>query len=291
GKLYSLVYGRLASVAVDPVEKKPLYNFMPGTNCLSIATLGCNFACRQCQNYEISQADPEKIEVPFASPEEVVRQALDEGCEGIAYTYIEPTIFFEYAFDIMKLARKKGLYNAWVTNGYMNAGVVDELKGFCDASNIDLKGDKKFYEKIVGGANVDFVKENIRLHFEKGIHIELTNLIIPGLNDKPRQLKELVDFVASVSKDLPLHFSRFFPAYKLLDVKPTELAVLEHAYQLARKAGLKYVYVGNAGVGHNNTYCPECASLLIERKGHSAFVKGLKDSACMKCGFKTGIER
>jgi len=290
GKLYSLVYGRAVSMEIDPVEKKPLYHFMPGSSCYSISTLGCNFACLHCQNYSISQADPEKIKVPFTSPGEIVDAAVSSGCEGIAFTYTEPTIFFEYAFDIMKLAKKAGLYNAWVTNGYMSKPVVEELKGLCNASNIDLKGDKAFYEKVVGKVKVEFVKENIALHHKLGIHVEVTNLVIPGWNDSEAQLKEVIDFIASVDNEMPLHFTRFFPVYKMQDVPPTELAILNKAFEMAKKAGLKYVYVGNTGNSFNDTYCPKCNNKLIERVFYSTHLIGLKqDSTCNKCGFKTNI--
>lgn len=290
GKLYSLVYGKTVSMEVDPVEKKPLYHFMPGSSCLSISTLGCNFACLHCQNYFQSQADPEKVEVPFTNPEEIIDEAVSSGCQGISYTYNEPTIFFEYALDVMRLAKKNGLYNAWVTNGYMSKQVIDELKGLCNASNIDLKGDNAFYEKVVGNAKAGFVKENIMLHHEKGIHVEVTNLIIPGWNDKQNQIKGIIDFIVSVDKEMPLHFTRFFPVYKMQDVPPTELSTLNKAYEMAKKAGLKHVYVGNIGNGFNDTYCPNCNSQLIERIFYSTYLTGLSPgSTCKNCGIKTNI--
>ncbi len=247
GKLYSLVYGRTITMSIDPIEKKPLFNFKPGSKCLGISTYGCNFMCKHCQNWKISQERSEKaiLAVPFKSPKEIVEQTLAVGVEGIAYTYTEPTIFAEYALDTMKIARKKGLYNVWVSNGYMSKECIDEIAPFLDAINVDLKGNAKFYKEVVGNANIDFVKENIVYLYKKKIHLEVTNLIVPGFNDTEKDFKELAEFVAGIDKKIPLHFSRFYPMYKLDYLPPTDIDKLHKAKEIAEKTGLKFVYLGN----------------------------------------------
>ncbi len=247
GKLYSLVYGRTITMSIDSIEKKPLFNFKPGSRCLGISTYGCNFMCKHCQNWQISQERSEEaiLAVPFTSPEEIVKQTLEAGVEGIAYTYTEPTIFAEYALDTMKLAHKKGLYNAWVSNGYMSKECIDEIAPFLDAINVDLKGNAKFYKEVVGNANIDFVKENISYLHKKKIHLEVTNLLVPDFNDSEEDFKDVAEFVAGVDKKIPLHFSCFWPRYKLDYLPPTDLGKLRKAKEVAEKAGLKFVYLGN----------------------------------------------
>lgn len=248
GKLYSLVYGKAVSVAVDPIEKKPLYRFLPGTPVYSFATVGCNLRCAWCQNWEISQ-DP-KPNRPIAgediSPREHVQQAIDYGCPSIAYTYTEPTIFVEYALDTMKLARKKGLKNVWVTNGFMTKETLDEIIPYLDAANVDLKGPNGgVYQKYIGG-NVEPVMENLKYLYDKGIHLEVTTLVIPEVNDKPSQLQPIAEFIAKeLSNEVPWHISRFFPAWKMLDTPITPLETLKKAEEIGHDAGLKYVYLGN----------------------------------------------
>ncbi len=291
GKLYSLVYGRTLTMEIDPIEKKPLFNFKPGTQCLGISTYGCNFFCRHCQNWQISQQRDEKAiaAVPFTSPVEIVEQTLAAGVEGIAYTYTDPTIFAEYALDTMKLARKKGLYNVWVSNGYMSKECIDEIVPFLDAINVDLKGDARFYKEIVGNANIEFVKENIAYLYKKKIHLEVTNLIVPGYNDKEKDFESVSSFVASLSSFVPLHFTRFWPCYKMQHLPPTDVGKLHKAKEIAEKAGLKYVYIGNVAE-EESTKCPKCRAVLIKRFGFAAQPVGLgKKGECRKCGAKTGI--
>jgi pyruvate formate lyase activating enzyme len=210
---------------------------------------------------------------------------LSNGAEGISYTYTEPSIFFEYALDTMKLAKEKGVYNVWVSNGYMTEALLRELKPFLDGINIDLKGDARFYKEVCGAADIKYVKENIEWCHENKVHLEVTNLIIPGYNDTEKDFKEVSEFIASLSRDIPLHFTRFFPAYKMTQVPPTEVKVLEQAEKIAEKAGLKHVYLGNIGQ-EENTLCPECRAVLVRRKAFFAEREGLKENKCGKCGRK-----
>ncbi|MCX6802095.1 MAG: AmmeMemoRadiSam system radical SAM enzyme [Candidatus Diapherotrites archaeon] len=291
GKLYSLVYGKALTLSVDPIEKKPFYNFMPGSFCTSISTYGCNFSCKFCQNHGISQDFTEGMigAVPDIEPEVLVERSLKENVEGISYTYVEPTIFAEYALDTMKIARKKGLYNVWVSNGYMSKEAIGKIAKNLDAINIDLKGDNEFYKKMCGNADMDFVMDSIRLFHKKGVHVEVTNLIVPGFNDLEKQIEEIVEFIASVDKRMPLHFSRFFPHYKMPDSPVTPAKAMEQAYRIAKEKGLSYVYLGNFDQGQN-TVCPSCGKLLIERHGYSILVSGLDEKGkCVFCGARTGI--
>jgi len=244
-KLYLLVYGKVASMNVDPIEKKPLYHFFPGSLAFSIGTVGCNFRCENCQNYDISQASKQGIifgrEV---SPKEIVEKAIKTKCKSIAYTYNEPAIFIEFVREISILAKKKKLKNIWVTNGYMSKEAFDYMNGYIDAMNIDLKFfDEKMHFKICGG-KLQPVLETIKRAHKAGIHIELTTLIIPGLNDNEKDLEKIAKFIASVDKKIPWHISRFFPMYKMLDKPITLIDALERAYKIGKKH-LEYVYIGN----------------------------------------------
>ncbi len=280
GKLYSIVYGRLAATNVDPIEKKPLYHFAPGSRSLSIATTGCNLLCKFCQNWEISAA-PE----PFGEslePEKIIELAKSYGVPGIAYTYTEPTIFFEYALDTMKLAKRAGLYNVWVSNGYINPEPARLVAKWMDGINVDMKGDVPFYQKLCGIPNEDPIKQALKIYRQAGVWIEITNLIIPGFNDKPEQIKRLVGWIkTNLGPDTPVHFSRFYPNYKMLDTPPTPLETLERAISIAREEGLKWVYIGNVP-GHKaeSSWCPRCGSLLIERKGYDIRIVA---ESCPKC--------
>lgn len=291
GRLYSLVFGRTITMEIDPIEKKPLYHFRPGSQCLGISTYGCNFFCLHCQNYSISQQRQEDAiaSVPFIPPEEIVKQALDAGIEGIAYTYTEPTIFAEYALETMRIARRKGLYNVWVSNGYMTRQCIDEIAPFLDAANIDLKGDARFYREVCGKADLDGVKDSISYMHGKGLHLEITNLIVPGYNDRGKDFEEVSSFVKSLNPLMPLHFTRFWPQYKMQHLPPTDVGKLRRAKEVAEKAGLKHVYVGNV-YEDENTNCPECGAVLIRRSGFASKAVGLGSRGeCSKCGAKTGI--
>jgi len=291
GKLYSLVYGRTLTTNIDPIEKKPLYHFRLGTQCLGISTFGCNFSCGHCQNWEMSQQRSEQAiaKVPFTSPEEIVGQTLAAGVEGIAYTYNEPAVFAEYALDTMKLARKKGLYNVWVSNGYMSVECIEEIAPFLDAINVDFKGNREFYREVCGNVNIEFVKENIRLLHEKKVHMEIACLIIPGYNDTEKDFLETAEFIAGIDPLIPVHFSRFWPQYKMAHLPPTDTGKLRMAKEIALKAGLKHVYLGNIAE-EESTKCPKCGSVLVKRFGMAAEPVGLaKGGKCKKCGAKTGI--
>ncbi len=291
GKLYSLVYGRTLTMEIDPIEKKPLFHFKPGTQCTGISTYGCNYFCLHCQNWNISQQRSEEViaKVPFTSPQQIVEQTLAAGVEGIAYTYIEPTIFAEYALDTMKLARKNGLYNVWVSNGYMTKECIDAIAPFLDAINIDLKGDSRFYKEVCGNAKMEFVKENIAYFHKKKTHMEVTNLIVPGYNDSEEDFREVGEFVASIDAMIPLHFTRFYPMYKMSHLPSTDVEKLHKAKDVALKAGLKYVYIGNVAE-EESTLCPKCNAVLVKRYGFSAEPPELtKGGKCKKCGFSSGI--
>jgi len=248
GKLYALNYGKTISVHIDPIEKKPLYHFLPGTKIYSFATVGCNFRCAWCQNWEISQASKpdQPIEGVAITPEEHVARAIEYACPSIAYTYSEPTIFLEYALDTMKLAKDKGLKNVWVTNGYMSRETLDTIIPYLDAANIDFKGPNGgIYEKYCGG-KAEPIMDNLKYLQEAGVHNEITTLIIPGVNDMPDQLEKIARFIAEeLSTSVPWHITRFFPAWKMLDTPITPREILETARQIGKQLGLKYIHIGN----------------------------------------------
>lgn len=246
GKLISLVYGKPISICVDPIEKKPLYQFLPKTKTLSLGTPGCNFDCFFCQNHTISNCKNINLEKQkFVSPEEIVALAKENKTPSISYTYTEPTIFVEYAIDIMKLAKKEGIKNVWVSNGYMGESVLKDIIPYLDAINVDLKGTQELYDKLIPGVQVNHIKDNIKTLHKNKVHIEITNLLIEGYNTTPKQMQETIDFVYSVSPEIPLHFSRSFPYYKLKTIIPTKLETLKLAEKLAKEKGLKNVYLGN----------------------------------------------
>lgn len=245
GKLVSLVYGKPISVCVDPIEKKPLYNFLQKTKTLSFGTPGCNFDCAFCQNCSISNCSNINLDkIEYISPEDIVALAKKNKTPSISYTYTEPTVFVEFALDTMKLAHKEGIKNIWVTNGYFSKEVFKDISKYLDAANIDLKGSQDFYDKLIPGINLEKIKENIIALYKKKIHIEVTNLLIEGYNTRCKDISEIVDFVYSVSQDIPLHFSKSFGNYRLQDITPTRLETLKLAEEIARAKGLK-VYLGN----------------------------------------------
>jgi len=289
GKLYSLVYGRVAARSVDPIEKKPLFNFLPGSKSYSIATVGCNFRCTNCQNYDISQLPKERgiIVGQDVSPEEIVSAAKLSNCESIAYTYSEPTIFFEYAYDIAKHAKKEGIKNVFVTNGYITEEALREISPYLDAANIDLKSfSDDFYRKSCG-ARLEPVLDSIRLYKSLGIWTEITTLIIPTLNDSEEDLQKIAEFIKEVGEETPWHITQFHPTYKLIDLPRTPVTILRRAREIGLEAGLRYVYEGNVpGENGENTYCYNCGKLLIRRFGYSILENKIKNSACTYCGTK-----
>ncbi len=244
GKLFLLVYGKVVSMNVDPIEKKPLYCFLPGTKSFSIGTVGCNFKCDFCQNWDISQSSKKGIIAgQEISAEEVVEQALSTGCKSISYTYNEPIIFVEFIKEVVKLARKKGLKNIMVTNGYWSKESFDYISDLIDAVNIDLKGNDIFYKKYCGGIQKP-VLDTIKRCYEKGIHVEITTLVIPGINDKQEDFERIAKFIAGLDKNIVWHISRFFPKYKMMDKEITSKETLDLAYEIGKKY-LKNVYLGN----------------------------------------------
>jgi pyruvate formate lyase activating enzyme len=245
GKLFLLVYGKIASLGIDPIEKKPFYHFYPGSLAFSIGTVGCNFKCDWCQNWDISQASKNgKIFGEEMSPEDVVSEAIRTGCKSIAYTYNDPAIFIEFVHDCAVLAKKKGLKNVLVTNGYFSPESFDYIKDYIDAANIDLKGfDEKYYKNYCGG-KLSVVLDNIKWFYQKGIHIELTTLVIPDLNDSSKEFEEIAKFIASIDKNIPWHISRFFPKYKMNGKQITPIKTLELAYKIGKKY-LNDVHLGN----------------------------------------------
>jgi pyruvate formate lyase activating enzyme len=286
GVYYTLVYGAPVAIHVDPIEKKPFYHFMPGTTAYSIATAGCNLDCKFCQNWQISQALPEDLRSYGLSPQEVVSAALESGAPSIAYTYNEPTIFYEYMLDCARLAHEKGLRNVYHSNGFINEEPLRALCPYLDAANVDLKGmSEEYYHDMTGGSLAPVLRSLKILH-DEGVHLEITTLIVPGRNDDPEMIRRQCEWmVANLGPDTPLHFSRFHPEYKLMDLPPTPIETLERARQIALDAGLRYVYVGNVpGHDASDTHCPQCGALLVHRVGYSVSVVGLKDGHCSKCG-------
>ncbi len=284
GKLMTLVYGNLIAANVDPIEKKPFFHFLPGSLAYSIATVGCNFRCLHCQNADISQAPKEGGRVPggFVPPDEVVEEAKSYGCQSIAYTYTEPTMFFEYAYDVSLLAREEGLKNVFVSNGYIGDDAAKKIIPVLDGINIDLKGDDQFYRKVCG-AKIEPVEKNIKLFWDSGVWVEVTTLIIPGYNDSEAVLQELAKFLASVSTDMPWHVSAFYPMYKMKDVPPAGAELLKRGVKIGRDAGLKYIYAGNISGLDENTRCPICGEMLIERMGYRVMRDSVVDGHCPKC--------
>lgn len=282
GKLYSLVYGKCSSLAIDPIEKKPLFHFAPGTKCLSIATVGCNFRCSFCQNWSISQ-EYGGIKGEELSPEQIVGIALKNDIPGIAYTYTEPTVFYEYSFETMKLAKKKGLYNVWVSNGYTAPEAIEKMKGLLDAVNVDWKGSPEFYRKMCSVLDFEPVKEALITYKKIGVLIEITNLLIPGKNDSEEDIRPMCRWIKeNLGADTPLHFSAFYPQYKEDKIPKTSMEILEKAYKTAKEEGLHYVYIGNVLSDKSSTFCPKCNEKVIDRSGYSASIVHEK---CPKCGF------
>jgi pyruvate formate lyase activating enzyme len=297
GTLYSLNYGKAIAVAMDPIEKKPFYHFLPGSRTLSFATVGCNFRCLYCQNWDISQAlrergilNPAGDAIPGENilPEKMAQMAEEERAHGIAYTYTEPTIFMEYALDTAKLARQKGKFNIFVTNGYMSPAAIKSMSPLIDASRIDLKGfNQKIYSDVMGNAKLEAVLNSIKaLH--KAMHIEIINLVIPGMNDSEDELRALSSWVRKLDRNIPVHFIGFYPSYKMMNVPATGLEGLRRAREIAIDEGLRYAYTGNrTDAETESTYCYNCKTLLVKRFGFEASqIKMEKGAKCPECGKK-----
>ncbi len=287
GKLFTLNYGLATSGTRDPIEKKPLYHFQPGTYSYSFGTVGCNLFCQFCQNWHIARADPEnsKYGLDYLSPDDAVKTAKKSGCPSVAYTYNEPIVWYEWVLDTAKKMKSNGLKNVLVTNGYIQQEPLEELLPYIDAANVDLKGDAKFYKELCKVSHREAVLRTCKLMVQNNVHLEITNLIVTSSNDSKEQIQDLIDFVKNeLGPEIPLHFSRYYPQYKL-DLPATPVETLLMAREMAIKSGLKYVYLGNVrDAEHSNTYCRTCGELLIRRTGYSVrFPNITKDKKCKKC--------
>ncbi|MBN1828506.1 MAG: AmmeMemoRadiSam system radical SAM enzyme [Deltaproteobacteria bacterium] len=286
GVLYSLVYGLPVSAAVDPIEKKPLYHVYPGSRSYSIATVGCNFRCTFCQNHDISQAPREsgRIIGNATSPEDIVAAAVRSSCRSISYTYTEPTIFFEYAHDVGLIAHRKGLANIFVTNGYMTSEALEVLHGLLDGANVDLKSFRDdFYREHCGG-RLQPVLDALEKMKASGVWLEITTLLIPGLNDDGGELRDLARFINTLGRETPWHVSRFYPQYRMTGRPATPESAVRRALEIGREEGLLYVYAGNLpGDDGESTFCPGCGNRLIGRHGYRITENNLKNGACLFC--------
>ncbi|MCX6665383.1 MAG: AmmeMemoRadiSam system radical SAM enzyme [Euryarchaeota archaeon] len=285
-RLYSLIYSSCTSVSADPIEKKPLFHFYPGTSVLSFGSIGCNFRCPYCQNFTISSAGADDRSLQDITPEDAVAMAKTDNCKGIAWTYNEPTIWYEYTLDTAKQAKKEGLYTVYVTNGYIKEDPLKEISPYLDAMNIDVKAfDEKFYKKICQ-AKLEPVLQTCIIAKKLGIHIELTYLVIPGYNDSLEEINKFCKWVVdALGVDIPVHFSRFHPDYKMTDAPVTPVDSLIRIYKEAKDAGLQYPYLGNVPHGsYENTICPSCGAICIERHGYTIKLTGFKEGKCIHCG-------
>ncbi|MCK5317850.1 MAG: AmmeMemoRadiSam system radical SAM enzyme, partial [Anaerolineales bacterium] len=281
-----LIYNTVSSEAVDPIEKKPMYHFLPGTLSYSLGTVGCNFRCRHCQNWNISQVTIDETSTMEITPEQAVQNAVDAGCSSIAWTYNEPSIWHEYTYDSAVLAKKAGLKTVYVTNGYITPEALRRIAPYLDAFRVDIKSFSDDFYKKVCGARLAPVLESTKLAKELGMHVETITLLIPTLNDSPEEITQLVRWVRdNLGVDTPMHFTRFYPMYKMNDLNATPIDTLEMAYDIAKKEGMRFVYLGNVG-GHEyeNTYCPKCNTLLIDRTGYSVGAVRIKSGKCPECG-------
>jgi len=288
GKLYSLSYEKVSSGNPDPVEKKPLFNFAPGTKTYSIATPGCNWKCKFCQNWQISQGP---LNGRSIKPEEIVRAAKKSGAKGISYTYSEPTIFYELAYDTAKIAHEEGLYNTFVTNGYINKKPIREIAPYLDAVTVDFKGsgDDDFLKKFAGVPSADPVFQSLKEYYSQDLHVEITDLIVPEIGNSESKIQEMAEWIVSnLGKEVPVHFLRFYPAHEVQDLPPTDVSKLEKAKDIAEDAGLDYVYLGNVR-RENDINCPECGATLVERTVRRTRRINLKGSECPNCGAEVNV--
>ena len=285
GTLYSLVYGRPCSIHVDPIEKKPFFHLFPGSSALSLSTVGCNMSCKFCQNWQISQSKPDDLSVRYVSPETIVSKAVELGVRSIAYTYGEPVVFYEYMSDIAGIARKEGILSAVVSNGYYSPETIRSLCGKIDAIKIDLKSFSDQYYRNICGASLAPVLDTLTLIKSGDVWLEIVYLMIPTLNDDPDMIREMARWlVENLGTDVPIHFSRFYPAYRLSNLPPTPVASLEKAWEICRDEGIKYVYIGNV-TDHRaeNTFCHNCDKKIISRRGYSIQAIDIVDGKCRYC--------
>ena len=286
GTLYSLVYGQPCAIQIDPVEKEPLYHMLPGTTTLCLGTAGCNLKCIFCHNWHMSVKTPEETHNVPLSPEEAVNKTFQYGCSSMSFTYNEPTVFYEYMYDVAKLAQERGLWTYFHTNGALNPEPLRKLLKHMDAVCVDLKGFTSEFYRETSNSELEPVLSTLKTIREEGVHLEIVNLVIPSLNDNPKDIERMCHWIRdNLGEDVPLHFSRFFPTYKLLKLPPTPIETLEMARQIALDAGLHYVSIGNVP-GHiaNNTFCPQCGRILIERVHFSVISNHIEEGRCPFCG-------
>lgn len=287
-KLYTMAFGNPCSVAIDPVEKKPLYHFLPGSRAFSIATAGCNLVCLNCQNWTISQSGPDKTKNFDLPPEMVVQEAAKNGCSSIAYTYSEPTTFYEYVFETATAARKAGIKNIMKSNGYINPEPLKNLCSVIDAANIDLKSFNESTYLKMSGARLQPVLDSLKMYRDMGVWLEITHLIVPSYTDKPDEIRSMCKWLYSNGfSNTPLHFSRFYPMHKLEQLPPTPVEILKKAYDIAKEEGLNHVYTGNApGNELSDTVCHQCKTVVMERRGFRVVSNLIENGKCTKCGTK-----
>jgi pyruvate formate lyase activating enzyme len=287
GTLYTHAYGEVIAAHVDPIEKKPLYHFFPGSTSFSVATPGCNFSCGFCQNWQISQISEERRGRRFGtelSPEKIVEEARNRACRSISYTYTEPTIFFEYAYETAKHAKASGVSNVFVTNGFMTTQALDTIQPYLDACNVDLKSfSEEFYKKTCGG-RLEPVLETIRHMKQLNFWVEITTLVVPGKNDDESQLAGIAGFIVEIDPEIPWHISRFHPDFEFNDSPATPVETLEKAYSIGKKAGLKYIYLGNVPGKAGDTRCPRCQDRMFRRRGFSTQTENFANGRCASCG-------
>ena len=289
GKLYTLVFGRAISLNIDPIEKKPLFHLFPGSTSFSIATVGCNFRCLQCQNHEISQmpVNEGRIEGRAVPPSQIVSLAKEHRCQSISYTYTEPTIYFEYAYDTAAIASQEGIKNIFVSNGYMTEEALRAIQPYLNAANVDLKSFQEKFYKEVCGARLKPVLENLKLMRQMGIWVEITTLVIPTLNDSDKEFEEIAQFIVSLGPEVPWHISAFYPTYKMMDLPRTPASSLHRAREIGMKAGLRYVYCGNIpGEEGEDTFCPHCGKRIVERMGFRVVKNEIVKGECSYCHSK-----
>ena len=290
-KLYTMIYGSCSSIAVDPIEKKPLFHFYPGSKVLSLGTIGCNFKCLHCQNYGISTADLSFPYIQEMNPKQIIKLAIERSCQGIAWTYNEPTIWHEFAYDASKLAKENNLYTVYVSNGYISEKPLHEISLYLDAINVDIKAfNDDFYKKICK-ARLEPVLKTCELAKELDIHLEVTYLIIPEHNDSEAEITSFCRWVVDkLGLDVPVHFSRFHPDYKMKDAKITPMNTMKKAYDIAKKTGILFTYLGNITNSYfEDTICPNCGNICIQRHGYEIDNSGFNSGKCAKCNSKIPI--
>lgn len=287
GKLYSMVYGRPCTVDIGPIEKAPLYHFIPGHRRLCLATVGCNLRCKYCHNWQISQSSPGQLREHDMSADDIVNEAIRRGVKSVSFTYTEPTIFYEYLYDISRIAKRRGLKTSIVSNGFINSEPLRKLIPYLDAVKIDLKAFNEDFYRDISSARLEPVMQTLRILKEENAFFEIVNLIVPTLNDDSDEIRKMCIWISdTLGKDVPIHFSRFSPSYKLTNLSSTPVSTLEQAVSIAFESGLKYAYIGNVpGHKYNSTYCPKCRERLIHRTHFSVLSYNLEEGDCSFCGY------